>query len=411
MGPVRHLPASVPLRTFVAGLAAAIAAVITTGSLFLVTGGEGRAIAAERSRSPEAGTPAPRPDRVALVPDATLPSSRPVVGGPGESAKTGKSDENGESTEGADVKAAPPTLMAIAPAKVPAKTLRKIAKLPHVTKVAAVDGGTVRVSGTALRLLAVEPARFRSWTPEAVARHPDVWSALTGDEFVADRAAVKRLGMVLGAEYQLDGGPRLRLAASAALGLPGVDGVIGKELGRRLGLAEGVVVLIRGDAGLIDRSGVRRLLGGTSKVVAVRSAESRETPAGEGPVGRPESYLELYQRSAELCPGLSWTVLAAIGQVESGHGRNNGPSSAGALGPMQFMPATWKAYGVDGDGDGETDVWSAYDAVPSAAKYLCANGAGRGGEKLRKAVWFYNHSWAYVDRVLSLADAYARTYS
>ncbi|WP_433500479.1 lytic transglycosylase domain-containing protein [Sphaerimonospora sp. CA-214678] len=408
---MRHLPGSVPLRTFVAGLAAVIAAVITTGSVLLVAGGEGRAIAAERSRSPASHAPTPRPDRVALVPDATLPSSRPVVGGPGEPVEPGK---RGETGIGAGVKAAPPTLMAIAAAKVPAGTLRKIAKLPHVTKVAAVDGGTVSVSGTALRLLAVEPARFRPWTPAAVARHPDVWSALTGDEFVADRAAVKRLGMVLGAEYQLDGGPRLRLAASAALGLPGIDGVIGKELGRRLGLAEGVVVLIRGDAGLIDRSGVRRLLGGTSKVVAVRSAESAESaeaPAGRGPVGRPESYLELYQRSAGLCPGLSWTVLAAIGQIESGHGRNNGPSSAGALGPMQFMPATWKAYGVDGDGDGETDVWSAYDAVPSAASYLCANGAGRGGEKLRKAVWFYNHSWSYVDRVLSLADAYARAYS
>src|SRR5690606_29549350 len=132
------------------------------------------------------------------------------------------------------------------------------------------------------------------------------------------------------------------------------------------------------DAGLIDRGGVERLLGGGSKVVAVKPAEAAETPAREGPVGRPDSYLELYRRSAELCPGLSWTVLAAIGQIESGHGRNNGPSSAGALGPMQFMPATWKAYGVDGDGDGETDIWSAYDAVPSAANYLCANGAGRG---------------------------------
>src|SRR5690606_4940186 len=98
-------------------------------------------------------------------------------------------------------------------------------------------------------------------------------------------------------------------------------------------------------------------------------------------------------------------------QVESNHGRNNGPSSAGALGPMQFMPATWKAYGVDGDGDGEADIWSPFDAVPSAAKYLCRYGAGQGGEKLRKAVWFYNHSWAYVDRVLARADASARTYS
>uniref|UniRef100_UPI001BDA2733 lytic transglycosylase domain-containing protein n=1 Tax=Acrocarpospora catenulata TaxID=2836182 RepID=UPI001BDA2733 len=133
-------------------------------------------------------------------------------------------------------------------------------------------------------------------------------------------------------------------------------------------------------------------------------------PAQQVLVGRPESYLELYQRSAGVCPGLSWTVLAAIGQVESSHGRNNGPSSAGALGPMQFMPATWKAYGVDGDGDGQADIWSAYDAVPSAANYLCANKAGQGGEQLRKAVWHYNHSWDYVDKVLGLAQAYALAY-
>ena len=104
-------------------------------------------------------------------------------------------------------------------------------------------------------------------------------------------------------------------------------------------------------------------------------------------------------------------MLAAIGQVETGHGRNNGPSSAGALGPMQFMPATWKSYGVDGDGDGTADIWSPYDAVPGAANYLCANGAGQGGEKLRKAIWYYNHSWDYVDKVMGIAEAYARTYA
>ncbi|MEU8384961.1 lytic transglycosylase domain-containing protein [Streptosporangium sp. NPDC048865] len=127
-------------------------------------------------------------------------------------------------------------------------------------------------------------------------------------------------------------------------------------------------------------------------------------------VGRPGSYLELYRRAAGVCPGLSWTVLAAIGQVESSHGRNNGPSSAGALGPMQFMPATWKAYGVDGDSDGVADIWNPYDAVPGAANYLCANGAGRGGKKLEKAIWFYNHSWSYVAKVMAVSRGYAAAY-
>jgi hypothetical protein len=297
---------------------------------------------------------------------------------------------------------------------VPAKTLRKIAALPHVQKVTAADGGTVPVSGKPLQLLAVEPAQFRSWTPKAVAQHPEVWSALARGELVADESTIKRLGMVLGADYQLDGGPRLRVAASATLGLPGIDGLIGKDLGRRLGLAQGVVVLVHGDTAKLSTSGVKRLLGAKAQVVTVGAAPApakMAPPAPQAPVGRPGSYLELYQRAASTCPGLSWTVLAAIGQVESGHGRNNGPSSAGALGPMQFMPSTWKAYGVDGDGDGTADIWSPYDAVPGAAKYLCANGAGRGGEKLRKAVWFYNHSWDYVNKVLGLADAYARAYA
>ncbi|GLW96569.1 hypothetical protein Misp02_06560 [Microtetraspora sp. NBRC 16547] len=363
----------------------------------------------------------------AARPDPTLPSGAPVLAE-------------------AEVRATPPELMAITTSTVPDETLRRLAGLKRVRKVAAADGGTLHIAGNPLQLLAVDPAAFRSWTPQPVAEHPEVWSALSRGELVADSAAVRRLGMTLGAQYQVDGGPRLRLAASASLGLPAVDGLIGMDLGRRLGFSPGVVVLIHGDSP--DARGVKRVLGAKAHVLTVSAATTTGksgksgtngkdakgagnggsgrsggdgqrsgggdgrtvTKAGQGLVGRPESYLELYRRSAEVCPGLSWTVLAAIGQVESGHGRNNGPSSAGALGPMQFMPATWKAYGVDGDGDGKADIWSAYDAVPSAAKYLCANGAGRGGEKLRKAVWFYNHSWDYVNRVLGLAEAYAQAY-
>jgi membrane-bound lytic murein transglycosylase B len=121
---------------------------------------------------------------------------------------------------------------------------------------------------------------------------------------------------------------------------------------------------------------------------------------------RPATYRELYQLSARYCPGLSWTVLAAIGQVESGHGRNVGPSSAGALGPMQFLPCTWAWAGVDGDGDGRADVMSPYDAVPAAALYLCRAGAGRGGRALYAAVYSYNHADWYVREVLALAARY-----
>lgn len=320
---------------------------------------------------------------------------------------------------GPSVTPTPPRVLAIARAEVPKTTRFELAKLKHVQKVAIVDAGSVRVSGTGLNLLAVDPADFRSWTPKAVADQPAVWSALSRGELVAETSAVRRLGMILGAEYQVDGGPRLRVAASATLGLSGIDGLVGADMGKALGLAPGVAVLLHGKPG-ISEPGVRKLLGKGAQVVTLgarpkaqptQPAQQTAQPQQQVNVGRPSSYLDLYKASATHCPGLSWTVLAAIGQVESGHGRNNGPSSAGALGPMQFMPATWKHYGVDGDGDGKSDIWSPYDAVPAAAKYLCANGAGQGGQKLRKSIWFYNHSWDYVNKVMGIAEAYARAYT
>ena len=115
----------------------------------------------------------------------------------------------------------------------------------------------------------------------------------------------------------------------------------------------------------------------------------------------PTAYFALYQAAAPTCPGMSWTLLAAVGQVESGHGRNNGPSSAGAVGPMQFMPRTFAGFAVDGDHDGRTDPWSPADAVYTAAKFLCSNGAGTTGG-LQRALLRYNNAQWYVDLVLGV---------
>ena len=117
----------------------------------------------------------------------------------------------------------------------------------------------------------------------------------------------------------------------------------------------------------------------------------------------PAAYLRLY-RTAGSAYGVPWTVLAAIGHVESHHGRAQGVSSAGARGPMQFMPATWATYGLDGDGDGRKDTTDPADAIPTAARYLRANGAPA---RLREAIFAYNHSWSYVDDVMSFARHYA----
>ncbi|MFB9252804.1 lytic murein transglycosylase [Sphaerisporangium melleum] len=329
--------------------------------------------------------------------------------------------------------ATPPRLIAVTATPVSDAALQEIIQIKDVTKVTLADAGAVRFSSATLNLLAVDPAEFRPWAPKAVAEEPAVWDALARGEFVADSATAGRYMLRLGGEYEAGAGSRLRVAAAATFGLPGVDGLVGTQAGRALGLAARVAVLVHTPAARAEAVGARikRVLGAGTQVVPVGArpaspgkpaavatptapvappAQATGRPSGYL-VGRPGGYLELYQLSARICPGLSWTVLAAIGQVESGHGRNNGPSSAGALGPMQFMPATWKAYGVDGDGDGRSDIWSPYDAVPAAARYLCANGAGAGGAKLRSAVWRYNHSWAYVDKVLGIADAYARAYS
>ncbi|WP_157246108.1 lytic transglycosylase domain-containing protein [Nonomuraea typhae] len=385
-------------------------AVLLVAAVAVVTVASGVVVMLVQDADPFAGTAQPAQTRRA--PEAQV---RPE---PLESMVPEQVKDFGRGGPG--VTPTPPRILAIARATVPTEARHALARLKHVQKVTVVDAGAIKIAGTGLNLLAVNPVDFRSWTPKAVADEPAVWSALTRGELVAEAASARRLGMVLGAGYQVDGGPELRLAASAGLGLKGIDGIVSAETGRLLGAAQGVAVLLHGKEGKVGAGGVAKLLGSGTQVVALRGSRTAAPVQQQPPqqqeqkvatVGRPGSYLELYKQSATRCPGLSWTVLAAIGQVESGHGRNNGPSSAGALGPMQFMPATWKAYGVDGDGDGKKDIWSPYDAVPGAANYLCANGAGKGGEKLRKAIWFYNHSWSYVNKVMGYAEAYARAYT
>jgi hypothetical protein len=129
----------------------------------------------------------------------------------------------------------------------------------------------------------------------------------------------------------------------------------------------------------------------------------------------PPSYLHLYQRSARRCPGLSWAVLAAIGKVESDHGRarlpgvRSGWNRAGAAGPMQFgigvgrAGNAWARYGRDFDYDGHRSVYDPGDAIPAAARYLCAHGAPH---RLDAALYAYNHSRSYVATVKQLARRY-----
>ena len=112
--------------------------------------------------------------------------------------------------------------------------------------------------------------------------------------------------------------------------------------------------------------------------------------------------LGLWQRAGSSY-GIPWQVLASINKVESNFGRNMGPSSAGAIGWMQFMPDTWLRWGTDANGDGVADPWNPDDAIFSAARYLAAAG---GATDLYRGVYAYNHADWYVKEVLDLADLY-----
>lgn len=126
----------------------------------------------------------------------------------------------------------------------------------------------------------------------------------------------------------------------------------------------------------------------------------------------PAGYLVLY-RAAAARYGLGaggWSVLAGVGEVECDHGRGPGcgrgeRNSAGAAGPAQFLAGTWERYGVDGNGDGDRDVFDPVDAIFAMARYLRASGAPR---DWRAALFAYNHAGWYVERVLAQAAAYRR---
>lgn len=315
----------------------------------------------------------------------------------------------------------PPDVLAVVGTGIRPARLAKIKKIPRVRDVITVDGGSVRLkpaatgqSGqeTQANVFGVDPSRFRSWTTPDTAADNALWQALARDEFVGSRDAAGRLGLKAGTQYPIVGRTSqfVRMAKAAPLGLPGVDALVSRRMSNRLGLVRNVAVLVNAPgvnpAKLTKK--VRRALGKGSQVIDLAAHDS--SSGDTSPNGKAGSYLDLYKQAAGTCRGLSWTVLAAIGQVESDHGRNAGPSSAGALGPMQFMPATWRVYGVDGDHDGKADIMNPFDAVPAAARYLCANGAGRGGKALYRAIFAYNHADWYVRNVLALAAAYDRRF-
>jgi hypothetical protein len=168
--------------------------------------------------------------------------------------------------------------------------------------------------------------------------------------------------------------------------------------------------------GVAEDLGLVEPIGTPAEASPTRRKPTRQPPASAAArADIPGGYLTLYRQAAPRCPGLPWSVLAAIGKVESDHGRarlpgvRSGWNHAGAAGPMQFgigvgrAGNSWARFGRDYDRDGRRSVYDPGDAIPAAARYLCAAGAPR---QLDQAIYAYNHSPSYV----ALVKRHARRY-
>jgi membrane-bound lytic murein transglycosylase B len=140
------------------------------------------------------------------------------------------------------------------------------------------------------------------------------------------------------------------------------------------------------------RAFVRDVVVAHSELVAITPPVQTRAPR-VGPAA-PALKLLSYYRTAERLFGVPWRVLAAVNFVESAFGKLRSASAAGAQGPMQFVPATWRTYGLGGD------IHNPHDAILGAANYLRASGARH---DIRRALHAYNPSPSYVDAVLRYA--------
>jgi cell wall-associated NlpC family hydrolase len=139
------------------------------------------------------------------------------------------------------------------------------------------------------------------------------------------------------------------------------------------------------------------IAGAVAGITGQQAAACTAQPAASSAAASiPANYLADF-KAAGTRYGIPWTVLAAIGETESGDGTDDGPSSAGALGPMQILPSTWAIYG-------HGDIMNPADAITAAARILAANGAPG---NLQQAIFAYNHSGSYVTDVLDWAARYA----
>jgi hypothetical protein len=310
-----------------------------------------------------------------------------------------------------------PDLIAAVPGGITTAQLARISKLGGVTAVLPVDGGKITVNGHSVNVIGVSPQAFRPWTPLSTATSATVWAYLGHGQLISTSAAARRLHLTAGKSYPVSAAitAQVPFGGSTALSVPGADAIVNLTRSAQLGLARNFAVLISAPQANLStlKAQVQSVIGKGGQVVNLVSyslvTASKLPVATNVPAGVPANWLALFKESAaQYCQGLPWTVLAAIAQIESGDGANDGPSSAGALGPMQFMPGTWAMWGITGFGPaGTPDIMNPLDAVPSAARMLCADGGGNSAT-LASAIFSYNHATWYVNEVLALAGEYAQ---
>jgi hypothetical protein len=310
-----------------------------------------------------------------------------------------------------------PDLIAAVPGGITPVQVARIRKLGGVAAVLPVDGGKVTVNGQSANVLGVSPQAFRPWTPLSTAASATVWSDLSRGQLISTSAAARKLHLTAGNSYPVSAAivEQVSFGGPSALSVPGADAIVNLSRSAQLGLVKNFAVLINAPRANLKTlmAQVKNLIGDRGQVVNLVSyalVTAGKLPVETNvPAGVPANWLDLFKKSAaEYCQGLPWTVLAAIGEIESGDGANDGPSIAGALGPMQFLPSTWAIWGITGFGPpGSPDIMNPLDAVPSAARLLCAAGGGNSAT-LASAILAYNHATWYVNEVLALASEYAQ---
>jgi hypothetical protein len=312
-----------------------------------------------------------------------------------------------------------PDLIAATPMGVTQAQVERIRKLAGVRGVLPVSGGEIKVNGQAATVMGAPLSALRAWTPPTTAGDDSLWAQVGKGSMIPSAQGAKRLGLKAGKAYPVAGMVATNVTATspALLAMPGVDAVVDAERASQLGLIKNVAVLVNAPGADLDKlaATIRSILGSSGHVVRLVSELVPQNLPVDSKVGNgtPTTYMQLFQESAaRYCPKLSWTVLAAIGEIESADGQNMGPSSAGALGPMQFMPSTWAIWGIDAFGEtGPPNIMDPLDAVPSAARMLCSDGAALGGASLSRAIFDYNHATWYVTEVLDLAAEYGHEYT